>query len=554
MGVAGLLLNCDMALAGGPKRETGEEKQQASGRASGSRYEPLLARDIHLYRVCEIISEVLILAMIIFSPWALGTTQPWAIWTMNTAAYLLGLMLLCKLTIRHFKNYNPARWLEIAGDKEVHGCDGTLAPRPFRPPCAGGCIIQGLLILTCAILAYCLVSALNARQVYNETAGFFEDLRRAPWLTKWLPSSLDRSRSWLAFWNYLALACAFWAIHDWLLGKTESEAAERRFGVATDLELSGAAVHSFPGRLRRLLWVLAINGGLIALESIVQRLAGSSKLLFMVQPQVNPLGETQFGPYAYRSNAAQYFNLIWPVCLGFWWIQQRASRFKNRRAHLLLICCVVMAGGSIISTSRGGALVAIGMLIAGLIALAVITFVFPRNREEERSGRLALRWVAVCATVALAIGLGFGWKTLRPRMAALGEGFTDRELMYDAARPMARDYRLFGTGPGTFERVFQLYRFQTSTYWPAQLHNDWLETRITFGLIGTSLILIELGLVVLRWFAPGGIHGGRGFMIMVWLALGGCFVHARYDFPLQIYSVLFTFLVLCACMSVLSRR
>ena len=33
--------------------------------------------------------------------------------------------------------------------------------------------------------------------------------------------------------------------------------------------------------------------------------------------------------------------------------------------------------------------------------------------------------------------------------------------------------------PGTFEPVFQLYRGSQDEYWPAQLHNDWLETRIT---------------------------------------------------------------------------
>ena len=68
--------------------------------------------------------------------------------------------------------------------------------------------------------------------------------------------------------------------------------------------------------------------------------------------------------------------------------------------------------------------------------------------------------------------------------------------MYDLARPMAADYPLFGTGPGTFETVFQLYRPRPETYWPAQLHNDWLETRITFGWLGSGLIALA--------FAGGG--------------------------------------------------
>ena len=139
-------------------------------------------------------------------------------------------------------------------------------------------------------------------------------------------------------------------------------------------------------------------------------------------------------------------------------------------------------------------------------------------------------------------------------MAQLSEGFDTREHMYRVARPMADDYPLFGTGPGTFESVFQLYRISTGTYWPAQLHNDWLETRITFGWAGSSLIALAFLTVVLRWLFPGGIHGGRRFMILIWLALAGCLVHARYDFPFQIYSIVFLFLVLSAILSVLTRR
>ena len=129
-----------------------------------------------------------------------------------------------------------------------------------------------------------------------------------------------------------------------------------------------------------------------------------------------------------------------------------------------------------------------------------------------------------------------------------------RERMYNLARPMAADYPLFGTGPGTFETVFQLYRPRLETYWPAQLHNDWLETRITFGWVGSGLMGLAFLAVALRWFARGGIHGGRRFMILSWLALAGCLVHARWDFPFQIYSIVFLFLVLCAILSTLTRR
>jgi hypothetical protein len=70
----------------------------------------LSARDVQLYRACEDLTEPLIYFMVVFSPWAFGTTQAWSIWSMNAAGYVLGLLLAAKLAIRWLKGYCPARW------------------------------------------------------------------------------------------------------------------------------------------------------------------------------------------------------------------------------------------------------------------------------------------------------------------------------------------------------------------------------------------------------------------------------------------------------------
>ena len=117
-----------------------------------------------------------------------------------------------------------------------------------------------------------------------------------------------------------------------------------------------------------------------------------------------------------------------------------------------------------------------------------------------------------------------------------------------------RIIRYLAPAPARSKPSFSFTVSRTGTYWPAQLHNDWLETRITFGWLGSGLIALALVAVVLRWFARGGIHGGRRFIILIWLALAGCLVHARYDFPFQIHSIVLLFLVLCAILSNLTRR
>src|SRR3989442_5721227 len=108
--------------------------------------------------------------------------------------------------------------------------------------------------------------------------------------------------------------------------------------------------------------------------------SSASRAPFMQSTHNNRSGELQFGPYAYRSNAAQYLNLLWPVCLGFWWTLRQAHERPGRAGprvgggpHVLLLpCAVLMAAAPIIATSRDGAIVsADGMPVA--LALLMFT-------------------------------------------------------------------------------------------------------------------------------------------------------------------------------------
>ena len=51
---------------------------------------PLSVRDIQIYTACDQLTEGLIYLMVLFSPWAFGTSQPWAVRVMNGAGYVLG--------------------------------------------------------------------------------------------------------------------------------------------------------------------------------------------------------------------------------------------------------------------------------------------------------------------------------------------------------------------------------------------------------------------------------------------------------------------------------
>ncbi len=488
---------------------------------------------IRVYDGCDAGSGALILLMTVLSPWWFGTTQPGVIILMNWLGYALGVMLGLKLYLRIALGFRPPSWA------------------PDQPSTALRWVRFGLGSLTLLLLGWCAVSAWNARALWvPEQAAFdyFESI-------SWLPHSLDRARTWEMLQNALAWACFFWSVVDWLAGLTLREQLVRRRMARGEPVFGAGNASPLPGRLRLVLWVLCLNGGLLAAQSIVQRLSGTGELLWLVEPRVNKGAETFFGPYAYRSSAAQYFNLVWPVCLGFWWTLHRRWGFQRWGHQWLLLSAILMAASPVISTSRGGALVMWGLLVlSGLVLILSPALLRARSRLSAVASLVTFGLVCGFLAASLWLGLKLGWEALDPRMTELEAGYVQREMMYETAARMVTDYPWLGIGPGAFEAVFQLYRGSPEEYWPAQLHNDWMELRITFGGLGLGLIALALLLVLARWWVPGGLHGGRRLTVFFWLALTGCLVHARFDMPFRIYSVVLLFLLLCAMLFVLSRK
>jgi hypothetical protein len=155
----------------------------------------------------------------------------------------------------------------------------------------------------------------------------------------------------------------------------------------------------------------------------------------------------------------------------------------------------------------------------------------------------------------LAFGGFLGWKQVEKRFETI---FTDqmsmRVQLYQNARPILNDFPWYGSGPGTFATVYQLYLEEPGQVWEAYAHDDWLETRITFGWIGFLMILGMLGLSSSRWIFHRGITARKELIAFILLALGGALVHARFDFPFQVYSILLAALLLLVMLFCFSRQ
>jgi O-antigen ligase len=457
--------------------------------------------------------------MVVFSPWAFGTTQPWSIKAMNIAGYALGALLLTKWVARHLFGWQPERW----GAANPSGW----AKWNIRLLAAG----------TIAALAYCLISALNERARFVPAQGDFQ-YREA--LT-WLPHSYNGPITWEALQKYLALALTFWAVRDWLL--TRSRAEKRPEGGRSESR------HRIPSRLKRLLWVLCLNGAVLALEGLIQRADGTTKLLWLVEPSINRTPDAQFGPYAYRSNGAQYLLMLWPVALGFWWMLYRSAQHDRKAGRLrlhnyLIPCILVTAIAPLASLSRAAVLIGAASVAAAMLILLIL------------GSRASLKIVLAAALLLVAaafVGTGMEWELLSSRF---GQGPDDsgRIKIWQTTWKMYHDHPAFGSGPGTFSSIHYFYQTEEGLDWPAQAHCDWLEVLATFGWVGSSLVWTTLLLALVAPFAGARIRVPRVFIALLLLSLGTCLAFAAVDFPLMIYSILFEFILLGSLLTCVSHE
>ncbi len=500
------------------------------------------------YQWLEWITEGLIYLMVVFTIWAFGSVYTfsqdwfgridWAAWWMTLAGMLLFAMWIGKASLRKWGGVKPPRWESL-----IHRPRAKLINKIWT---------YGLFIVGSLVVLYSLIAAWNARADYFREAWKFT--YRENYIS-WLPHSYDAIWSWRAFWENLGLFCSFWAIRDWLMGKSEEESQEWEKRSRLSSVKGVRPIPMIPSRLRRLLWVVCINAGILGVESILQRLSGTGKVLWIVTPMTNKTAASQFGPFPYRSNGAQFFNMIWPVCLGFWWSMKRTEEsykkygrhdYSNSHPILLPVLFILMIC-PVVSTSRGGSL----LMALGLVICVVLLF-----KSKEDYNLKSIGWISAISVIVLFGATYLGWDDLSKRLDQHGLESSGREVASENADEMLKDFFWLGSGPKTFGSVMAYYvgdPSETNRFF--NLHDDWKETFITYGLLGGGLIMIGLGFVLSYWVAgAGGVPTHWSFPWFVIVGMGTCLAHARFDFPFQVYSLIFYFVLLCAILTSTCRR
>ncbi|MDI9401937.1 MAG: O-antigen ligase family protein [Limisphaerales bacterium] len=461
-----------------------------------------------LARKLGIATEGLFLFLVLFGPWAFGTTQEWAIRLLCHGSLLFFAMALALYFLdRHFSS----RYFSQEQSRHKERLWGW-----------ADWLFIGLGILS---LLYVALQWFNAQSDYYATTYEFIDYPH--W--EWLPSSFDKRFTLFYLFKYTALFFTY-------------------LGARILFQSGRARGRMFTLRMERFLWVVLASTFVMVIVGAFMRLDKTTTLLWMVERSRWAGINNSFGPYGYRSSAAQYMNLLWPLGIAFWWSLSSAleSRvFPRFRAYLnrylvIVVLSLFVLAGVWIAISRGGVWIA---SIVSVLLLALICLDALRGKHKRIYSALI---ILLLLAGAAGLGLQVAGQDARRLLETESSG---RLEQYEASWPIYHDYPTYGVGAGAYYCMYDLYRSDTSRAKDPDFtfpfaHSDWLQLFIEFGNVGTALVVaLLLWGLLLPWVTGRGTWFIRLAMI---LAFSTALLHAIVDLPFYIFSVSWLFVVLMA--------
>ena len=443
--------------------------------------------------------------LIIFTPFAFGTVEPWSIAIAEVVVFTMalawGLKMVGRGEIRIEQTPLNICWLFVLG----FGLFQVL-PLPLQ-------VIR--------------ILSPNAYALYRDMA-FDSGLNAS-----WRPLSLYPYATKLEILRLFALALLFWVVANHLRTREQ---------------------------VNRVVRVIMAVGFLLAIFGIIQHFTWNGRLYWVRELTQ---GGNPFGPYVNKNHFAGYIEMVIPLSLGYLFAKERdrytgVSGWRDRllrwgtpeASRLLLIFFggLIMVAALLFTGSRAG----LFSFLSSMLFMALLLLI--RRFRSRRWWRL----------IALFVVLGFAYALwLKPEkvlqtFAILWLGTDDpsargRLLVWLDALRLGRDYRWTGTGLNTFAWAFPLYkgpRIDQALY--VYTHNDYLQAFTEGGLL--LLLLLALAMVwgggqLLNSWSEHERPYPRGIGLGLLAGLSAMLLHSASDFNLHIMAnaILFVILLALAC-------
>ena len=511
-----------------------------------------------------------LVCVVVFSPLAIGSVNPWAFCTVEAVIFLLTMVWMARLAIAGAPQAFPGlrrlltpaalfiglilfqliplpAAVERALSPSTYQLYATSLPGwperdsyPALPGIGSGRERAGVKRS---------VSALTDRTAPNrqdhETSasqvGWIEAISR------WRPISIAPALTGTAALKLIAYGCLFFLVLFYPFRRYPRPMGERRF-------------------CRRLLKVILITGLAVGSIGLLEQAFWNGAILWLYVPydwgQPRPdFNARAVGPFVNPNHFAAYLNLILPLALAGAFFQTFLSRRRRSSGEgSLRIFC--LAASSIIfaaiglSLSRGG-------WIGGFLAASIVIWAALLARWRGQPGRDGIWWRApglLYVVFVLCVVVGSALYTVPRAPTAVGArleatieepDFYSRIGYWQDSLPLIRDFRILGVGLGCFQDLFP--RYQSPPWSPVSVreaHNDYIELAAETGVAGLALFL---------WFClAAGSRMYRGLRtlpdevlpVVVALIAGLCAIAFQelFDFALQVpaNAILFTIMLAIA--------
>lgn len=240
------------------------------------------------------------------------------------------------------------------------------------------------------------------------------------------------------------------------------------------------------GGTRQMIRSIAWIGLAVSLFAIVQRATSEGALIYWWwKPQ--QIGSDPLGPFVNRNHYTTWILLALPACAGY--VVARAQARENSERHFdqlagltdridtrlvwLLTAGGLMALTLFMSTSRSALIAVAAELVVGTML------------ARGRLNRRGFWWFILFAVViAFVIAMWANLGAIAVRLdKTISEGEVGRSVIWRETLPMARDFRLVGTGLGTYEVAMLAYQRSFRQMAFNQAHNHYLQLFAEGGIL-----------------------------------------------------------------------
>ena len=435
-------------------------------------------------KTCNHIIEGGIILLIIFSPLAFGSVEPWAYSIIVITVISLTIIWLIKI------------WMKSSVKKrDTNPSTFSLGyiKTPLNLPIL---IFIGFILLQLIPLPEPVLKAIspNTREIYIESQSAINQIDDEQLSPKAKIGSRSISPNPWATKNELYKIVAYSLLFFLIINN----------------------VNSFK-KISRILTSIVIFAFSLSLFAIIQQLTWNGKIYWFRELRY---GGSPFGPYVNHNHYAGYMEMVIPLTIGLIFIN------KDINKKLMLgFMTIVISATVFMSLSRTG--------MVSLICSLVFLWLMLSSKKNPKHSFPIVSLIVICLLLFLAY-IGILSDSLN-RILTL----TEPDKLLQEMRPKVwkdslyyfKDFPLFGSGLGTYENIFPKYKSFSQQAIYLYAHNDYLQALTECGALGFLIILwciITFSKTIFKYVKK------EPMTICLFASVLAIAIHSFFDFNLHI--------------------